>query len=57
MGDGKSALESVDLFFSDKPKSRFVYDNHSRQEIIRNLHPRLLPRRPGDALLGSPPAI
>jgi hypothetical protein len=43
--------------FSDQLNFRFVYDNHSRQEIIRNLHPRRLPMRPGDALHGSPPAI
>jgi hypothetical protein len=27
-------------FFSDQLNFRFAYDNHSRQEIIRNLHPR-----------------
>jgi hypothetical protein len=27
-------------FFSDQLNFRFVYDDHSRQEIIRNLHPR-----------------
>jgi hypothetical protein len=27
-------------FFSDQLNFRFVYDNNSRQEIIRNLHPR-----------------